>query len=235
MKTFIKLCTFIFAMFCTTQVLAAITENICPYVGADYRQIWIKGRGFWSNRVAKSLPGGTLYVGAKFTENFGIEAGYNWSVHKAHVSNVTFGSPGIVTATASVISNFGTIHTRTRFNSFYVDLNGYVPLDNCWELIGTIGLGSMKPKLNVTVVNFGTLTGAQVTALQTISGSARAVWRVGVGAQYLFTETVGARFLVRYEGTDGLRVHNNNFNAFGIGNKAFKDIVSAQLGIYVRF
>lgn len=235
MKAIVKKIVLIGTLLAAGNAAASIVEDVCPYVGADYRQLWIKGRGFWSDRVAKSFPGGTLFIGAKFTENFGMEAGYNWSVHKHSTTNVVFPNPGLVTRTGRVIPTTGNIKARTRFTSFYVDLNGYVPLDNCWELIGSIGLGSMKPKLSVTVINAGTLLPAQQTALQSINGRARSVWRVGVGAQYLFTESVGVRGLVRYEGTDGLRIHNNNINAFGISQKAFKDAVSLALGFFVRF
>lgn len=235
MKQLIKTLVLVCTLMVVGSATASIVDDICPYVGVDYRQIWVKGRGIWSDRVHKSFPGGTLYLGAKFTENFGFEVGYNWTVNKHKSALISFNNPGVVLPSGFVAANSGLISTKVRFNSFYVDLNGYVPLQNCWELIGTIGAGSMKPKIGVTVINNGTLTPLQIVALQSANGKARAVWRVGVGAQYLFSENVGVRGLIRYEGTDGLRINTNNGQAFFIGDKAFKDAVTAQLGVFVRF
>ncbi len=216
------------ALLASGSAAANIIDDICPYLGVDYKQLWIKGKGFWSNKIAKSFPGGTVYLGTKFTECFGAEVGYSWTMRKHHTGLI---SGGVLFP----LPNNATVRTHTHFNSFHFDLNGYVPLDNCWELIGSLGIASMKPKVSAVVVNQGSLTNNQVNMIQSVNGKSKAVWRVGVGAQFLFTECVGARAILRWEATESLRVHGLGVGSEHHNRKAFKDAVSLAAGLFVRF
>lgn len=216
------------ALAASGSAAANMIDNICPYIGIDYKQLWVKGKGFWSNKIAKSFPGGTVYLGTNFTECFGAEVGYSWTMRKHHRGAI-IGGPLFPTPNNAIV------RTHTRFHSFHFDLNGYVPLDNCWELIGSIGIGSMKPRVEAVVENQGGLTTDQVNIIQSVNGKSKAVWRLGVGAQFLFTECVGARAMLRWEATESLRITGLGFGSERHGRKAFKDAVSLAAGVFVRF
>lgn len=248
---------------------AAFLEDICPYAGIGYKQNWTKGKGFWSNKVAKSYPGGEVFLGAKFTECFGAEVGYNWTArktktggfgrHNRFFNNNTFTYNGV---TYTGFNNRDwRVKTKTRFQAFYLDLMGYLPLDNCWELIGAVGISSMKGKISANVHHHrrhNNFNGFNYSRdgwrnIESAHGKNKAVWRLGAGASYLFTECVGLRGMVRWEGTEALRVGNRhhrrdgcNFNYNGnnyfyggrhghISKKAFKDTVSLALSLFVKF
>jgi len=210
---------------------AAVMDDFVPFIGVDYKQLWVRGNGDYRNAFPKTYPGGTIYVGSKFTDCFGAELGYSFSTRKKHDwTDPDFSSVSIASA-------------RVRFTSFHLDINGYIPLDNCWELIGSVGVASMKPKVNFSANTSAAagLTAAQIDGINSINGKSKAVFRVGVGAQYLVTEMVGIRAMVRWENTHRLTVSGNqnfgNFMTAGFINttRPFKDAISLAVGLFVRF
>lgn len=234
---------------------SAFIDEVCPYVGAEYQQLWLKGRHFWHNRVAKSYPGASIFLGAKFSPCWGAEIGYSFTGRKRRTTGfdrTNFGT-GLLFPATFFDPNLR-VRTSTRFNSFYFDLNGYVPLDDCWELIGSVGISAMKPKVSA---HFERSTFTTVTnpffanngnGFGSHHGKSKAVWRLGVGAQYGFTECVFIRGMIRWQGTSALRVNRRddgffnrtafNTNTFfngGHRNKPFRDAVSASLGLFLKF
>lgn len=264
MKQIAKSLVLVGAMVSAGGAAASFLDDICPYAGIGYKQNWTKGKGFWHNKVAKSFPGGEVFIGAKFTENFGAELGYDWTASKKKTG--AFGRGRFNNNNVFGFTNFNSndlrVRTKTRFQAFYLDLMGYLPLDNCWELIGAVGISSMKAKVHARVHqnNRGLVTGFNTFAfnrndwrhIESSNGKTKAVWRLGAGAQYLFTECVGLRLMGRWEGTEALRRggrhhHNRNFNnttAFGnfngrnfgyVSKKPFKDTFSLALSLFVKF
>jgi len=207
--------------------------SMTPRLGVDYQQTWVRGKDGFRDVFAKSFPGGDVYVGVDFTEYFGADLGYEWTARKKHsvtpANNSFFGIAAF---------NGSTVSSKVRLNGFYLDLNGYVPLDNCWRLIGSIGIESMKPKIDMRASG-GTLTASQIAGIGSIKGKAKGLWRIGVGGEYLFTDMVGARVMARWKNTSRLRVEGDtNFAALqtlGVSNKPFKDAISLSLGLFVKF
>lgn len=185
----------------TSQNSYAFREYIAPYVGIDYKQLWTDGTWQFRHFIPKSFPGGAVYIGAKFTESMGLELGYNRSVFR-HRTRVT---PTTVTKVG------------TRFTSFSYDLNFYIPVEDCWELIVSLGMETMKSHV---VVSGFLPTGS--TGFTTKKG----IGRVGFGSHYLLTEFLGVRFIGRWENTSALRQN---------GNKFVKDAIGGSVGFFVRF
>lgn len=261
MKQIAKSLVLLGAMVAASSASASWIDDLCPYIGVDYKQTWLKGKGFFHDKVARSYPGATIYLGTKFSECFGAEIGYTWTGRKhktAAIGQHNFFNrniPGFV----PFGSNNETIRTSTRFNSFHFDLNGYYPLADCFELIGSVGIASMKPKVSATVTHsrnhprFGNFHRNDGRFLESTHGKSKGVWRLGAGAQYLFTECVGLRGMIRWESTSRLRIGNNdhghghhgNFNnthgnfghnhGFAFDRKVFKDAWSLALGLFVKF
>lgn len=179
----------------------ALWEYISPFVGVDYKQLWTDGTWQFQHFIPKSYPGGDAYIGAKFTENMGLEIGYNRSSlrHRTHVTPTTRTKVG------------------ARFTSFSYDLNFYLPVEDCWEVIISLGFETMKGR--ITVAGFLPTGSTGFTAKKGIG-------RVGFGSHYLLTEAIGVRFIGRWENTSALRQN---------GSKFVKDAIGGSVGFFVRF
>lgn len=111
-------------------------------------------------------------------------------------------------------SNFGAELNVTRYNkekydlhtrsySVFLDMLGYLPLSQKFDLIGSFGVGSIYDKAYVysyPLVN--TYHKAQFSP------------RIGVGAQFKLIENLGIRLMLRHELESGLL---NNKNSVGLG------------------
>lgn len=192
-----------------------------PYVGADYYQVWMKGNNVpGQSTFPKSYPGWTIYVGNKFTEYFGLELGYDDSV-KAKKSWST---------TSDLNGN-----TKIRRTGGHLDLVGFLPIDECANLIGSIGYGWVKPKVS-TSINNPTKSATEADALQSISGKGESVFRIGVGADWMATDMFGLRAKLGWESTNSLRIKGDqNFTNLKYNTKAFKSSVTLAVGAFVKF
>ncbi len=154
------------------------------YVGAEaqYNKLKASNNAAFlqngKNMITKDkLPGGSLQLGARLTENFGAEVGY--AIFKNGVSN-------LATANSSI---------KTKLNNPYVDALGYLPVANNVNLIGSLGLGRLSTKMEIKTNGVATaLTQAQKDAAKAKIGA-----RLGLGAEYLFDANFGARTMVRYQ------------------------------------
>lgn len=155
----------------------------CPFAGADYRWFFTGGSGPVRHILPDSYPGGTIYVGSKFHEIFGLELGYNRTARR-HKTRLT---------------RPRNQHGSARLTSYSIDANFYfqiVPF--CWEMFGGPGIESMKARIRVDGPFIG----------QTSQFDTRGhVWRFGVGTQYIFPNSIGVRALGRYESTELLKIN----------------------------
>lgn len=171
------------------------------YVGAEAQYNKLKGDKNFSNAGQsllrkKNSPGADLFLGTRITENFGAEVGY--SVLKRSHNNLTGGQV-----------------VNVKMNNPHVDAIGYIPVGNDVELIGSVGLGRLSTKVDNKVNGVVTaLTANDKSLTKTKTGI-----RLGLGAQYKFSENVGARFMVRHQK----------------GNKIIKNVNSAGLGLFCQF
>jgi hypothetical protein len=141
------------------------------------------------------------------------------------------------------------MRVSNKLTIWHVDLNGYAPLDQYWELIGSVGIGWVKPKVHVSIptqrssaASTSGFFAGDAVALSTLHGKHKAIFRLGIGAQYTTESCVGIRGLFRWETTSSARVDGNfasrhpasNIN-FGNVKKMFRDTYSLALGIFFKF
>src|SRR5581483_749899 len=54
-------------------------DEVIPYIGIDYYQVWMHTKSDWQQLFGKTYPGASVYLGAKFCDSFGVEFGGMWS------------------------------------------------------------------------------------------------------------------------------------------------------------
>ena len=121
--------------------------------------------------IRKNKPGVNVFVGARFTEHLGAELGFGF------ISKVKSGVQ--LNRQAS-----------NKISNLYADVLGFMPVASKVDLIGSLGIGRLKSKPDVssfTFTNKAALTKTKVGL------------RAGLGAQYNITENWGTRAMVRYQ------------------------------------
>ena len=218
---------------------ADVIADFNPYIGADYYQAWMKPKGDYNQLLPKDFPGATLYVGTRFHESFGVELGYDWSARKKKDISIASGTSQFGSTVGANQSLTGT--TKVRRSGGHLDLVGFLPVADCFDLIGSVGFGWVQTKITTNVVTPGTAvnnaaTNNRASAVSSLSGKGRGVFRVGVGASYMVTDMVGLRGKLGWESTSSLRINGNqNFTALSFQNKPYKGTTSLSLGAFVKF
>ncbi len=199
--------------------------DINPYVGVDYYQAWMQGKDselFNKNALPKSYPGASIYGGVKWMENFATEVGIDWSAKKTKDTTETVN-----------VRPFGSVNVsesnKVRRNGYHLDLVGILPVNECFNVLATVGAGWVKVKVDQTLTASAGALSANL-GQGSISSKYRPLARLGVGASYLFTEMFGVRAKVNYENTARVKV-----NFLGTDYKPFKNTTSLTLGAFVQF
>jgi len=148
--------------------------------------------------------GAGLFVGSRLNENVGVELGYSQLGKTKYSANVSDNA-----------NNKVSVNNTLKTRNMYFDVLGFMPINECVDLIGSVGVGQLKSKLNGAQP---TVTGLQNVSLKRTS-SKKTGLRLGLGAQYKFNENVGARFMVRHQK----------------GNEFLKNVNSAGLGLFYQF
>ena len=144
---------------------------------------------------------GALIAGARLSKNFGIEAFLQRSKEEsknvsipAIMENVGAGAPeGIVGA----ILGGSKVKTTSQLDyAWGLDFNGYLPLTEKVELVGTIGLGSYNFTHGISAVLFGT----PLTNTLGINQKEENVFglRLALGVDYKINDKWSARANFRY-------------------------------------
>jgi len=214
---------------------SAMFDDISPLIGVDYYHAWTKGKNDYSQVFPKSYPGFTVYLGAKFCEYWGLELGFDSSGRKKKDFTLASGTSFFngTTGTAPIVGQ-----TKIRRQGGHLDVIGYLPLVDCLELTGSLGYGWVKPQITTAVSSqAGDGTGsALATALNSLRGKGKSVFRIGVGLSYMVTDMVGLRAKVGWETTSSLRVEGNqSFSNLGFSNKGFKSSTTLNVGAFVKF
>lgn len=213
---------------------AANAEEMFPYIGADISQTFMRARSQWNLIFPKSYPGASLYVGTRFHQNFGLELGYDWSgrVKKDYVlptGTSFFG--GTVTAVNGLRGN-----TKISRTGGYLDLLGTLPVAECFELLGSLGVGWVQTKITTSFSSETAGASSASSAIASTSGKGRCVPRLGIGGIFMVTESVGVRAKINWAGTSSLQLKGSPlFDSLGYEKKGFKGSTSLLAGIFVRF
>jgi hypothetical protein len=216
-------------------------ETFYPYLGLDFKWQRTEGKNDWNKVIAKNYPGASIYAGERFCKNWGIEFGYGETLQKTKTHSFTNGETFFDSRNASG----AIVSTKVKFRSGYFDLNGYYPITPCFDLIASVGGGLVRPKIRVNIPVSGPAnrtTGffpQDVNALHSIKGKTRGFARLGAGLQYLISDCIGLRGMVRWETTSFARAHGRfDFQQGSINTgelrRPFKDTVSATVGIFCK-
>ena len=204
----------------------ACAEDIKGYVGAglDYSTYGtnknIKG---FSNKSVKTSGMGVLVpvLGVKFTENFGLEAGYSFNKKQKEegiVNNLVING----------VTLNGTSSFTTKVRNIYLDVMGFMPVHEQVELLGGIGIGRLTVKKGNESTSY-TAVGGAVPSSTSPTFKNKASWRVKVGAQYNITANVAARLLATYQKA------NNKVNILGTESKFVKNMKTIGLSATYTF
>lgn len=200
------------------------------YLGGQYKWTNLGGREDFKDILPRSFHHGGFYLGARFNENWGAEAGWDIGLKKTkderRVGTAVFGTP---------LGAGNTLTTRIKMHleDLRLDGIGYLPVKRNINLLAILGVGYIKPKFGASVALSGPDGTLVDDELRTIYGERRAVWRVGPGIE--FTESHWTvRVKVLYEGTGQLRVQNG-INAGIIPSKAFSDSIAVNVGAHYTF
>lgn len=203
-----------------SSVNADIFSDLNPFIGFDYQQTWMKGKEsdadakifFNEGASPNSYPGANLYVGTKFMENLGVEAGFDWAISKKKNFSLTD------------IGSIVPMSAKVRRTGFHFDLIGFLPVADCTELFANVGVGFVKAKI--------VYTSESSVNDHSWSVKTKPVLRVGVGASYMITEIIGIRGKLGYETTSRLRVRDKDD---GTPMKVFKDSQTISVGAFLKF
>ena len=149
----------------------------------------------------KSAPGAGLFVGAKLSQNFGLEFGFQKDM-KAKTK-----WEGTRTIPLNVFTDNGSLSISNQ--NLYLDAVGYKPLSQSFELIGVAGVGYLKTKAE--------FENAWTTAPFAAAGTEAKNWsnsklglRLGGGVQYKLTERFNARaMIVAQQGNSIVKHHTS--------------------------
>ena len=200
--------------------------DVTPFVGLGYQYGSMKAKNDWAKVANKKQDGALAFVGAKFHENFGAELGWEQSSSKNRQTTAVGTFDGVAT-------NNGTQKVKTKVSGGYVDLQGYLPVVDNFEVLGSLGMGSVVAKINSTVDVLSSV--AHKNKLNQKSKRSL-VGRVGVGAKYMFTDMFGVRVMAKWENTSRIKLKNKDTVITDSKLlKPFKDNVSANVAALVQF
>lgn len=194
-------------IFATVGVLSAVTA--APAMAAmDYDRVRFYG-GFDANynhfsheegykntlaslgkKSKNSTPGMNLFLGVRFNENFGLEAGHEFMKGKHYdIPSTSLGNG--ITASGSI---------KTSYSNTYIDAIGYIPLDDYLELTASLGLGVHEAKAKSDVQRNN---GISTVRMKIADNSYHAGVRVGGGLQYNICDNLAARARLVYQKVGG--------------------------------
>ena len=200
-------------------------DRLNPYVGLEYKYQVMKAKSDWSKVAPKNFHNLGLILGSKFHKNVGVEVGYERSNKKS--KDATFAATDTFFGVGGVAA---TTKAKVRLSSFHFDVMGYMPMGcDDFNLIGTVGLASTKPKVDVS---------SALGGFGSVSGKRKVIPRIGFGAQYQEEGSMfGVRGLLRWEGTSKLRANLGSLTTVfpEASSKIYKSAISVAVAGIVSF
>jgi OmpA-OmpF porin, OOP family len=179
------------------QSTVKIDDNALPIVGATATSL----------SKNETDTGFKAYVGYRLHQNFAVEGGYT-----------DFGKTSATrTMTAPAV---GTSHAEIKASGWNADAVGIWPIQNNFSLFGKLGV--IFNEVKTTLGTSGAVAFAPGT--NTSPKHSGSNWKLGIGAGYDFTPTVGAR--VEWE-------RANKLGGDSTGGKSDFDLLS--VGVVFRF
>jgi len=231
MKQIAKGLILLSALTVSSGAVAAVCADFNPYIGAYYLIDLMKGNMAWKNVFPRNYQGGGVYVGNRFLDYWGVEIGADSSTVRKREWSIPVGTAFF--GGRDPVALNGT--TKLRRRSVYLDALGYLPVGGCFELIGSLGIGWVQPKVEFKSFSLPSGSTLNGTALASVTGKGAGVLRVGFGVSYMVTDIVGLKAKVNYETTSRLYTEGNAFfTGLGYNKKAFRNTMGLNLGIFAR-
>lgn len=211
-----------------TNSVFAHKVMVNPYLGLEYKLSYTRGKNAsWrqllpTNNVNNN---GTVFLGINFHKCIAGEFGFTKSNSHTKYSDTSgilmFGQTDNAGSKQAV---------KLSYKGASFDLNGQYPAGDAFSFLGTIGVASIKPKIQAT--NLGPVNNDPVT---TIKGKSTMAARLGVGAQYV-QGMFGIRTRILWEGTSRVKANLGTFpTILPAKDKLFKDTLAWTLGVFVRW
>jgi hypothetical protein len=206
-----------------------------PYLGLEYKLSYTKGKDSWKRLLPTNNvnQNGTVFAGVKFHDCVAGELGFTKSNKNTKTSSIDGVSMfGTVIAGSNFNTNSYKQEVKLSYKSWNLDVNGQYPAGNSFAFLGTIGVASIKPKVEAKAIG----SAPNNVRISTIEGKSKTALRLGVGAQYT-QGMFGVRTRLMWEGTSRLRVNTGTYNTVlpNITEKPFKDTLAWTLGAFVRW
>lgn len=192
-----------FFWICTLLLTSAVSQanlQLNPHIGVDWK--------YWGARPNNDLPlpadrtfpeitnAFSFYLGTRIKDVFGLDFGYDQSTTKEE-SRVFDGMETFLQTTPEPLGNSSTV--RVRFKAWYLHgLFYWQAFEQAFpevELIGLLGLSTLKPDTHIYYV-----TGGQRTEIIQKTDS-KVSARIGLGAQYNPFWFLGIRAMVIWDQT----------------------------------
>ena len=142
--------------------------------GADYNMYSVDSTKLANVDKKSGIAFTAPIIGIKFHENFGIEGGYNFN-KKITIKNST---------------------DSFKIRNWYVDLVGFMPVADQFDLLGGIGFGQLSSKYSVANSKSQTKTS----------------WRAKIGAQYNVVTNLALRAVLSYQNADKVKLDSGVSN-----------------------
>lgn len=163
-----------------------------PYLGLDYVHSW----GDYTvdkddNNVTKNnVSAGAASVGFQFHRNIGLELFYQQSAE----AKKNYGA-GYITEDGQEYP-FEDLKTYIKYKALGADLMGYIPLNNKFNVLLSLGAGRYKIEGKAKIQ----LNEEYYTVPEIEESESESKWglRVGGGFQYFLTDQIAGRIMVRY-------------------------------------
>jgi hypothetical protein len=224
------------ASFAYASVTTVYTDNVMPFVGADFEYSIINPHNDWRNFFSRVFPGGNGFVGVRLSEYIGFELGYDFTGKKEKTHEFIAGETFFNFPSPVLVGT--TVHSKISFNGWHLDLLGFVPLDHCIDLLLTVGYSATRAKLQFDVGTVGNPT--LLSIIPTLNARGRTFLRLGGGIQWMVTDMTGVRALVRWKNTNRINFRNTPGIDFlvanyGVSRTLYKDAVTVAVGVFFRF
>lgn len=220
-------------LFILSLTCQASTLELNPHIGVDWKYWGAHTNNDRPLPADKTFPEITnafsFYLGTRIRDIWGIDIGYDQSTTKEE-SRVFDGMETFLQAVPEPLGNSSTV--RVRFKAWYIHgLVYWQAMPNIApevELIGLLGLSTLKPDTHIYYV-----TGGQRTEIiQNTESKASA--RIGLGAQYNPFWFLGLRAMVIWDQTKRVRYIGVLPNQTPFEISPYKSAASFHLGFVIN-
>lgn len=193
--------TVVFFFLLSTLVEAKFIDPcwLKPYLGFDAGLRQMTWDNDYGNNVFERHPWqANAYGGLRLNRFLGVEIGYESITHKKH--NDSVGSLGTeAKILGAVLDGPVSIRSTVKLSGWHLNLVGFYPLEfwNCFELMGSVGIASLKTSQQFFVLADGDAGGRVFNPpLARTFSQSKVVPRATIGFQYKLTDNLGLRVIL---------------------------------------